>query len=60
VKDNRLWVVVLKRNPGFKETNSPELSVAHLNSIPGLQNTAHAQAEDPVQRKLRRSQREAK
>ena len=25
MKDNRLWVVVLKRNPGFKETNSPEL-----------------------------------
>ena len=45
-----------------KQTNSPELSVAHLNSIPGLQATAHARAEDPVPRKvsaLRRGQREA-
>ena len=39
------------RNPGFKQTNSPELSVGHLNAIPGLQDTAHARAEDPLQRK---------
>ena len=55
-----------RRNPDFKETNiqtkSPELSVTHLSSIPGLQDTAHARAEDPVQRKvsaLRRGQGEA-
>ena len=49
VKDNRLWTRNRVLN---KQINSPELSVAYLNSIPGLQGTAHARAEDPVQRKV--------
>ena len=43
VKDNRLWDYEIRIK---KKKNSPELSIGHLNSIPGLQDTAHAAAED--------------
>ena len=39
-------------NRVLNQQNSPGHSIAHLNAIPGLQDTAHAWAEDPVQRKV--------
>ena len=43
VKDNRLWDYEIR----VLNKQTHQNAVAHLNSIPGLQDTAHARAEDP-------------